>query len=404
MLEEQLSQEYRTIVEQVTKVAREVAAPLAATLDRENRFPSEMFEALQADRLTSLCVPEAQGGYGLGPDGKDALPVWLSTRALATVDSSSAHAFQVHTNTTHGVALLGTPEQHERFLRPVVEDGAVFGFWGSEQSGAPPDGGPRGYTMAHRVDGGWELTGKKFYSTNAGATKYGVVFAYPDDVDKPLDHLMLFAVDCDSPGVHVRSEWWDAATGMRSTASHQVDFDGVFVDDGAVIGSPGGYWKEQVQARYLPQFSSNFQGVGAHMFNDAMQYLTERGRTKNDFTLRYMAEARVQLNAAELMLGRAADLYRERRMSEAYDASRQVRAFSESAVRRVIELVQASCGSSFYLGQGGMERVLRDWQFYSRHENVDLILRAIGRSEFGMGGEGTAAAFGFGGGGGSQRD
>lgn len=74
MLEEQLSQDSRAILEQVAKVAREVAAPLAATLDRENRFPSEMFEALQADRLTSLCVPEAQGGYGLGPTARTPSP------------------------------------------------------------------------------------------------------------------------------------------------------------------------------------------------------------------------------------------------------------------------------------------------------------------------------------------
>lgn len=253
--------------------------------------------------------------------------------------------------------------------------------------------------MAHRVDGGYELTGRKFYSTNAGAAKYGLVFAYPDDVDNPLDHLMLLAVDCEGPGVHVHEAWWDAATGMRSTGSHEVEFDRAFVDDESVIGPPGAYWTRQVQARYLPQFSSNFQGVGAHMFDHAMRYITERRRTKSDFTQRYMAEARIQLTAAELMLGRAADLYRERRMTEAYDASRMVRAFSEFAVRRVIELVQASCGSSFYMGQGEMERVLRDWQFYSRHENVDLILRALGRSEFGLGGEGTAAAFGFGDGG-----
>lgn len=48
-------------------------------------------------------------------------------------------------------------------------------------------------------------------------------------------------------------------------------------------------------------------------------------------------------------------------------------------MRRVIDLVQACCGSSIYLKPSPLERVLRDWQFYCRHENLDLILTAISR-------------------------
>ena len=49
MLEEQMSDESKTVLDKVTKVARDVAAPLAADLDRENCFPFEMFEALKVD-------------------------------------------------------------------------------------------------------------------------------------------------------------------------------------------------------------------------------------------------------------------------------------------------------------------------------------------------------------------
>ena len=198
------------------------------------------------------------------------LPVWMVTRALTSADSASCHAQQVHTNMTHTVALLGTPQ--------------------------------------------------------------------------PMSQLLLCAVDCEGTGVKVQPRWRDQATGMRATVSHQVDFDRVFVADDAVIGPPGSYWTSQVQARYLPQFSSNFQGVGAHLFDYAVNYLRERRRTSDPYIQHHLAEAKVMLVTAELLLGETAQLYRTRRYPEAFDHSRMLRAYSQMAVQRVIDLIQAACG------------------------------------------------------------
>lgn len=182
---------------------------------------------------------------------------------------------------------------------------------------------------------------------------------------------------------------------MRATVSHQVTFDRVFVGDDAVIGPPGAYWTQQVQARYLPQFSANFQGVGSHVFEYGLNYLRERRRGKDPFVQHHMAEAQVLLASAELLLGETARLYRSRSYPQAFHYSRMLRAYSEMAVRRVIEMVQACCGSSIYMEPSPMTRIMRDWQFYCRHENLDLILGAIGRSIFELGGEASPEAFGF---------
>ncbi len=400
MLKEKLSAPSLKLVETAERIGAEVIAPNAETWDRENRFPHELFGALHRAKLDAMCVPRELGGLGIGPDTDDPLPVWLVTRALASADSASCHSQQVHTNMTHTVALLGTPEQKERFLRPVVEAGAIFGGWGSEQNGQPPAGERSAFTVAHRVSGGWELSGRKFYSTNAGAAKFAIVFAFPDNVANPMSQLLLCAVDCESRGVKVQPRWWDQATGMRATVSHEVDFERVFVADDAVIGSPGSYWTSQVQARYLPQFSSNFQGVGAHLFEYAVKYLRDRRRTADAFIQHHLAEAKVTLVTAELLLAETAELYRTRRYPQAFDYSRMLRAYSQTAVQRVVDLVQASCGSSIYMEPSPISRIMRDWQFYCRHENLDLILTAVGRTIFDLGGEGSPEAFGFGG----QRD
>jgi alkylation response protein AidB-like acyl-CoA dehydrogenase len=396
MLKERLSSSSAELVATAQRIAAEVVAPNAETWDRENRFPHELFDALHRARLDAMCVPREYGGLGIGPDTDDPLPVWMVTRAIASADSASCHAQQVHTNMTHTVALLGTPEQKGRFLRPVAEAGAIFGGWGSEQNGQPASGERPAFMVAHRVSGGWELSGRKFYSTNAGAAKFAIVFAFPDNVANPMSQLLLCAVDCEGAGVKVQPRWWDQATGMRATVSHQVDFDRVFVADDAVIGPPGSYWTSQVQARYLPQFSSNFQGVGAHLFDYAVRYLRERRRTSDTFIQHHLAEAKVMLVTAELLLGETAELYRTRRYPDAFDHSRMLRAYSQMAVQRVIDLIQAACGSSIYMEPNPVSRIMRDWQFYSRHENLDLILTAVGRTIFELGGEGSPEAFGFG--------
>lgn len=393
VLKETLPPQSKALVEKAERVARDVVGPLAETWDRENRFPAELFQALRKERLNAMTAPREYGGQGIGPDTDNPLPVWLVTKALATMDSSSSHCQQVHTNMVHTVAQLGTPEQKERYLRPAAEGGAVFGGWGSEQDGRPPEPGAR-RTIARKVKGGYELTGKKYYSTNAGGAKYAIVFGYLEDAPDPVSGLLLCAVDCESRGVTVNKAWWDQATGMRATVSHEVDLDRVFVSDDAIIGPPGAYWTQKMQARYLPQFSANFQGVGAHVFSYGVTYLRERNRTKNEFIQRYLGEARICLETAELLLGETAERYKERRYPEAFHYSSMLRAYSELSIRRVVDLVQSACGASVYMRPNPMERILRDWQFYCRHENSDLILTAVGKTELGVASEG-AEAFGF---------
>jgi alkylation response protein AidB-like acyl-CoA dehydrogenase len=369
-----------SIVQQAEEMASNVVSELAPEWDRDARFPEELFDAMRDTRLNALTVPSSLGGLGLGPDAHepdvdDPLTIWLVSKALARADGSSGHNQQNHTNVVHTTSFLGSEEQLSVAVRAVVEEGAVFGGWGSELSGKPPEQ----FTVAKRVPGGYKLYGSKLFSTNAGAARYANVFAYPEDVKDPIGEVMVFLVDTDQPELRIDGSWWANATGMRATVSHKVDLDGLFVRDSDMLGEPGDYWGKMVQIRYLPQFAANFQGVGEHVLDYGIEYLRARKRTGSEWTQRAVAEAKIALVTADLLLKETAELMRAGDLAATARAGVMLRAYSEQAVGKVIANVQDACGASIYMTPHPLERVLRDWQFYSRHESLNLILTGLGK-------------------------
>ena len=75
----------------VTRIAREVSAPHADSVDREARFPGESIEALQKARMLSALVPRAQGGLGCGM-----IELAAMCEVLGQHCASSAMVFAMH--------------------------------------------------------------------------------------------------------------------------------------------------------------------------------------------------------------------------------------------------------------------------------------------------------------------
>jgi len=87
-------------------------------------------------------------------------------------------------------------------------------------------------TTAVRVDGGWEITGRKTFTTIAPVLDYFVVLAGMEDEESRGS----FLVPKGTPGLSVE-ETWDVL-GMRSTGSHDLVLEEVRVPDEAFIPPP----------------------------------------------------------------------------------------------------------------------------------------------------------------------
>ena len=205
------------------------AAELGATIgehaarhDREGTFVDEAYEVMRANGYLALAVPEELGGRGA-----TIREVAMAQRELAKHCASTALASVMH----HHVVLF-TAWRHRRglpgaeaTLRRVADEGLVL-----VSTGGADQTRPRG--QAVRVDGGYRVSGRKIFASQAPVGNVLSTMFPLDDPDEGRIVLNM-AVPLAADGVEVL-ETWDAL-GMRGTGSHDVELRDVLVPDEKVL-------------------------------------------------------------------------------------------------------------------------------------------------------------------------
>src|SRR5207247_4053365 len=136
---------------------------------RTGEFPLDIVKQMGEMGLFGLPFPEEEGGQG-----SDFTSLCIAIEELARVDSSVAITLEA------GVGLgaspihrYGTPDQKERWLRPMCH-GEILGAFALTEPGGGSDAGATRTTA--RVEAGeWVINGSKAFITNSGTDITGCI-------------------------------------------------------------------------------------------------------------------------------------------------------------------------------------------------------------------------------------
>ena len=132
-------------------------------------------------------------------------------------------------------------EEQRRFYLPRICRGEAFFCIGMSEPNSGSDLASVGTRAAPRPGGGWSLSGRKIWTTNAHHCQYMIALVRTSGSAQDRQKgLSQFVVDLSLPGVTVRP-----ITDLAGDAHFsEVFFDDVELADGALVGQEGSGWAQ----------------------------------------------------------------------------------------------------------------------------------------------------------------
>ncbi|HET6950161.1 MAG TPA: acyl-CoA dehydrogenase [Acidimicrobiales bacterium] len=210
--------------------AEALRAEVRATVEAVAALPPDRRRARLAD--SGLLVPHWAPPWGRDAGAVEQVVIDQELRrARVRVPHLQVGAWAAPT-----IAVHGTPEQQERWVRPTLHGEIAWCQLFSE----PEAGSDLASltTRATRVDGAWRLDGRKVWTTMAAEADWGICLARTNPTAPKHLGITYFVVDMRSPGIDVRP--LREITGLAMF--NEVLLDGVVVPDDCVIGPVDGGW------------------------------------------------------------------------------------------------------------------------------------------------------------------
>lgn len=377
-----LTETAQTIREAAGRFADEQIMPLAAAIDREDRFPRELWEPMGALGLHGITVEEEFGGLGLGY-----LDHVIAIEEVSRASGSVGLSYGAHSNLcVNQIRRWGNAEQKAKYL-PKLISGEHVGSLAMSEAGAGSDVVSM-KLRAEPVAGGFRLNGTKFWITNGTFADTLVVYARTV-ADAGSKGITAFLIEKDMAGFTIGQKI--DKMGLRGSPTCELVFDDCFVPQENVMGPVnGGVGVLMSGLDYERVVLAGMQiGIMQACLDTVIPYVRERrqfGRPIGAFQLMQakIADMYVSLQSARAYVyavAKACDAGQTTR----FDAAGAILLASENAFRVSGEAVQA-LGGAGYTKDWPVERYLRDAKLLDIGAGTNEIRRMlIGRELIGAG-------------------
>ena len=375
-----LGEEVNALRDMVHDWAQSRVKPLAAKIDRDNAFPSELWKEMGDLGLLGVTVDEEYGGAGMSY-----LAHTVAIEEIARASASVSLSYGAHSNLcVNQIKLNGSEAQKQKYL-PRLISGDHVGALAMSEAGAGSDVVSMTLRAEKRNDH-YRLNGNKYWITNGPDADTLVVYAKTDP-DAGSKGITAFLIEKEMTGFST-SPHFDKL-GMRGSNTAELIFDDVQVPFENVLGEEGKGVRVLMSGLDYERVVLAGIGLGimAACLDEVMPYIASRkqfGQPIGNF---------------QLMQGKIADMYTAMNSARAYvyevaracdrgtvtrqDAAACCLYASEEAMKQAHQAVQAMGGAGF-LNDAPVARIFRDAKLMEIGAGTSEIRRMlVGREMMG---------------------
>lgn len=359
----------------IRKMVREFSEneiqPMVAELDRESRFPHEIVEKMKPLQFFGLQVPKNLGGADL-----DTISYAIVVEELSRVSAALGLCVTVHNSVgIYPILKFGTREQIHRFVPAMAAGESIGAFCLTEANAGSDAGGVE--TTATETPDGYILNGTKIFVTNGGVAGTILVFAVTQGDEKSAN---VFIVEKDRPGFEV-GEIEDLC-GMRANPVSSLFFEDCTIPRENLLGKPGQGLKIGLTGLDTGRIGIAAQalGIAQAAFEASVTYAKERQQFQQPISRfqtiqNYLADMATQIDAARLLLYRAAD-YKDKGTPFSAQAS-MAKLYCSDTARKVTDLAVQIHGGYGYSKEYDVERYFRDAKVTQIYEGTSEVQRMV---------------------------
>ena len=369
-----LTEEQKDMQKLFRDFAQNEIAPIAERMDEEEKMDMDLIHKMMELGFFGVPFSEEVGGTGM-----DYLTYCLEMEEISKVCGSCGVTISVHTSLCASIVeQYATPEQKEKWLRPLV-DGSKIGCFGLTEPNAGSDvAGAK--TTADEDGDFYVINGSKIFTTNSGFADTFLVFALTDKSVPAHKGMTAFLVDKNTPGVEVQPDI--KRMGIRAASNAEVYYNNVRVPKEDILGKVGQGFKIAMQALDGGRIGIAAQSVGLAQgaLDAAIKYCKERkqfGKPITAFqnTQFRMAEDQANINAARLLTWQAA-VAKDNHENYNFLAA-QAKLFAATIANDVCRHAVQYMGGYGYCREYGVERLLRDVKITEIYEGTSEVQKMV---------------------------
>ena len=351
-----LSEEHRMTQQSIRKFCRVELDPIAEEIDREERFPAEVYKKLGREGFLGALVPQEYGG-----SGADLMGMYIIKEELCRSAAGMGVSVTICTlNFCHFTCRFGTEEQKQKYVPPVVNGDKVAAYCLTEPNAGSDTLGIE--TRARRDGDRFVINGTKTFITNAPIADYFIVVTRTSG-DRSIDGATNFILDRGMEGL-ITGEPFEKL-GMKCSPTGEVFFEDVRVSKEQVLGTKEDGFRDMFTTLNAERAlaAATATGIAQACFDASIRYARERiqfGRPIGTFQFvqGMLSEMAMNLEMARNYAHKVCWLYDQGKTIR-HEASMAKLFASEMAVKSALDAVQIHGGYG-YIKDFPVERYFRD--------------------------------------------